>query len=58
MTTALLLGYAFMAASTFIAVYDSHDRDFSTITKVIGSAIIAALWPLAITAKLLQKLFD
>lgn len=57
MLNIILIGYGLMALSTFIAAYDFGCGDYSTITKVIGSGIIAVLWPVTITSKLLQKLF-
>lgn len=48
--------YTFFATATFIAVYGTHDKDFSVSVNVIGSLLIASVWPLFLTAKFIQKL--
>ena len=47
----LIAIYCFIGLSTTLAVLEDYSRD-----EVIASVLLGAIWPIYVTAKLIQKL--
>jgi hypothetical protein len=55
----LAFAYAFMAGNTFIVVWPDFDsRPGNRLVHVIAAFIVAVLWPLFLSARVLQKIYQ